>query len=181
MNFFAPSTWWIVLIALGAVLVAVGNINYNLARDREKSELASKKALSMLTAESRRNLERIQQMREAMKSGQIRIEGFEATAWSVVASGGLLVQMEPQTLEDITGIYYLIELAGKYHSHILDMATGVLSALGGVEHTRAQYLELLKGTLDQLEPKLKNLIEKQGSIQAKSQGTARANTLALSS
>jgi len=153
-----PSGWWIVLIAIGAVFVAIGNINFNLARDREKAASASEKALSMLKAESGRNLERIQQMRQAMGTGQVRIEGFESTAWNVVSAGGLLVQVEPKTLEDITGTYYLIELAGKYHSQLLDMTAGILSVLGGVEQTRTKYKALLAEVLDRLEPKLRTLV-----------------------
>jgi hypothetical protein len=37
------STMWAVLIGIGAILVAIGNINFNLARDRERAQAASEK------------------------------------------------------------------------------------------------------------------------------------------
>ena len=33
-----PSTFWIIMIAVGAVLVAISNINYNRVRETENKE-----------------------------------------------------------------------------------------------------------------------------------------------
>jgi hypothetical protein len=55
-----PSTVWIVLIAVGALFVAIGNIQFNLARDREKGVAASQKAVSIIAGECNRNLDQAQ-------------------------------------------------------------------------------------------------------------------------
>jgi len=159
------STMWMALIAVGAILVAFGNIKTNLALEREKGEAAAQKALSMLVAECNRNLDRIPLMRQVVENNKILIQGLEATAWNVVSSGGLLVQVEQKTLEEITEVYYLVERAGKYQSEILDMSAGVRSALAGVGETRTQYMELLHETLNLLEPKLKSIVERRAANQ----------------
>ncbi len=162
------SNWWIALIGVGAIAVAIGNIQFSLARDHEKSAAASSKALSMLSAECERNLARVDTMRKVMASNQIPIEGLETSAWTVVSSGGLLAQVEKGTLSKITETYYLVDLANRYHSQVLDMSNGLLSVIGGVDETRKQYLVLLGNTLNVLEPKLKDFGESQSKRPRKS-------------
>jgi hypothetical protein len=152
------STVWILLIAAGATLVAIGNIQYNLARDREKGVAASQKALSMLTEESARNLESIDQMQKVLKTNQVRIQGFETAAWNVVSSSGLLTQVDREALEEIIGVYHLVELANKYHAQIIDMSMGLASVIGGVEDSRKKYIGLLSQTLEELTPKLRVIV-----------------------
>jgi hypothetical protein len=71
------------------LLAAVGNINYNRARDHERTQAASTKALSMLKVETSNNLTKIQKMRAAFAKGEIEIDAFEDTAWKIVSEGGL--------------------------------------------------------------------------------------------
>jgi hypothetical protein len=154
------STWWIVVIGLGAVLVAVGNIGYSLSSSRERQEAASAKALSMLTIESENNLKHVGAIRINLSEGQLSSETFETTAWSIVSTGGLLVQVDEATLGRIAEVYYLIGLAEKYHSQVLDLATGVSSALQGSGQLRQQYLGFFTRTLDRLEPKLREMLSR---------------------
>lgn len=99
-------------------------------------------------------------MKKALAKGEIRIQGLETAAWTVTSSGGLLVQVDKDLLDEITQAYYNVELVNKYHAHILDMSAGVLSALGGVENTRARYMQLLGNTLNVLEPKLQAIVQR---------------------
>jgi hypothetical protein len=154
------SAWSVVIIILGATAFTLGNINYNRAVEREKQQAASQKALSMLEGECRNNLAHISTMRPALTASQITTETFETTAWNIVSSGGLLVQVEKNTLAQLAEIYYLIGLADKYQSQILDLSTGVASALGSSGQLRQQYMGFLKSTLDKLEPKLHDVLAK---------------------
>jgi hypothetical protein len=154
------SSVWIIIIIIGAAIVALGNIQYNLASEREKGETASVKALSMLASESGRNMTKLHQMQTVLPKSEVTIEGFETAAWSVVSSSGLLVQTDTKTLEEITEAYSSIELANKYHDQIVEMSMGVASAIGGVEQSRAKYIALLGQTLSGLEPKLKAIVDR---------------------
>jgi|SRR5665213_2182164 len=157
------SSFWVFVIVAGAGIVAIGNIQYNIARDQEKGASASEKAISMLAKESLRNLGRLQQMRELMKQNQVTIEGFETTAWNVVSGSGLMVQTQTATLQEITESYYLVETANKYHNQIVEMSMGIASAIGGVENSRAKYMMLLGTTLSELESKLNAIISRDGN------------------
>jgi hypothetical protein len=152
------STWWIVLIGVGAILVAIGNINYNRSRDRERQQEASEKALGMLKIECNNNLGHVAQMRHSMTNNQMPTENLETTAWSIVSTGGLLVQVDQDTLGRIADVYYLIGLADKYRSQVIELSTGLQSALAASPQLRQQYQAFLSGTLDKLEPKLREVL-----------------------
>jgi hypothetical protein len=152
------STMWSVLIAVGAILVAIGNINFNAARDRERGEVAGDKALSMLKIECGNNLRHIAEMRQAIANKQITFEDFETTAWSIVSSGGLLVQTQQETLGKVAEIYYLIEFANKQRSKLLELSAGIAAALQNSQALRDQQIVIIGNALDRLEPKLTELI-----------------------
>jgi hypothetical protein len=158
------SNGWLFVIVIGAVCVAVGNINYNVARDREKGQAASEKALTLLHVEFQNNLNRLSVMRQVITTGAVSTETFETTAWNIVSNGGLLIQVEQDTMGRIAEIYYLIGLADKYQTQLLELSTGMASALQGAAALRQQYLAFLTSELDKLEPKLKDVLaRKSGS------------------
>jgi hypothetical protein len=154
------SSAWILVIVLGAGIVALGNIGYGLASDKEKATSASQKALSMLAKESERNLVRLHEMQKMLAQNQVTIEGFEIAAWNVVSGSGLLVQADTATLQEITEAYYSVELSNRYHDQIVEMSMGIASAIGGVENSRAKYTALLGQRLGQLEPELKAIVDR---------------------
>jgi hypothetical protein len=125
------STWWgaliafgAVLAALGAILAAIGNVNLSAARDRERAVAASEKAMSMLKSECTDNLAHLTRIRQALANGQIPVEPFETTAWDIVLNGGLLAQVDGQTLGKLTEIYHLIGLAERQQTQLVELATG---------------------------------------------------------
>lgn len=160
MNF--SSSVWITAIIVGAAIAAIGNIQFNIARDREKGIAASEKALAMLAGESARNLKKLHAMQQLISKNEVTIEGFETAAWNVVSSSGLLVQAETKTLQEITEVYYLVEQSNKYHDQIVEMSIGMASAIGGVENSRKKYMGLLNQTLSELEPKLNTIVNREG-------------------
>jgi hypothetical protein len=152
------STMWVLLIGLGAILVAVGNINFNLARDKERAQTASEKATSMLKSECANNLKHIAEKRQAFASNQTPVEDLETTAWNIVSSGGLLVQVEQETLGKLAEAYYLIEFANKQQAKLLELSVGIGSALQGAPQLRQQQIAFITNALDKLEPKLSELV-----------------------
>jgi hypothetical protein len=148
---------WGVLIAVGAILVAYGNINFNLARDRERAQAASEKALSMLKVECNNNLNRLTEMRQAFSNGRFMVDGFETTAWSTVSSGGLLIQLDQETLGKVAEVYYLLELSNQHQSRLLDLTYGAASALSSAGQLRQEHIDFIKHTLDKVEPKLSDI------------------------
>ena len=157
------STFWIIIIALGALIVAIGNIYYNKSSERERQRAASVKALSMLDVESKNNLKHISSMRPILVNGQVPTETFETTAWAIVLNGGLLVQVDKDTLGDIADAYYLIGVADKYHTNLIELSSGVAMALQASGELRQQYTRLLIDTLDKLEPKLQAVLAKENA------------------
>ena len=151
---------WLATILVGGLLVALGNINYNSAKDRERGKSASEKALSILGEEFRRNLPRIKSARASLAGNSVPTVAFETTAWDVVSNSGLLTNLDPDTLSNVTRIYYLIGQAERYRSQILDLSIGVASALQSSQATRETYLGYLRTTVDQLEPMLQTEIDR---------------------
>lgn len=154
------SNFWLALILIGAVLAALGNINFNVARDREKGERASAKAMGMLRPEIERNLVRVAGIRAGIDKGSSPTASLETTAWNVVSTGGLLSQMDENTLGEVANTYHLVAQAETYRSEIISRRIGIASALMEAEAVTNQYVQFLRRTLDQLEPKLRALLEK---------------------
>lgn len=148
------STLWIIVIALGAVLAALGNINYNRARDKERAIAASTKALSMLKAETTNNRAKLQSMRVAFTKNSIEIVGFQDTAWKIVSEGGLLAQMDQPTLSRVTDVYYRIGLLNGLHSRLLELFIGASSALSQSPQIRQELMKSMSGLMNEVEPLL---------------------------
>jgi hypothetical protein len=145
---------WSVLIAIGAILVAVGNINYNSTRDRERALAAGAKAMSMIKTECTNNLKQVAAMRQAIANGQMTIDEFQTAAWSIVSSGSLLVQVDQETIGSVAEIYYLIGLANKEQAQMLELTFGIAGSLSNAPQLLQQHIGYLKSDLDRLEPKL---------------------------
>jgi hypothetical protein len=147
-----------VLIGVGAFLVAYGNIHFNVTRDRERAQLAGEKATSMLKIECANNLKRIAEMRQAFATGQAIVDNFEMTAWNIVSNGGLLVQVDQDTLAKVADIYYLIGSANTHQSRLLEMTFGVAGSLTNAPQLKQQQITYITNELNKLEPKLTELI-----------------------
>ena len=75
-------------------------------------------------------------------------QSLEMTAWNVVSTGGLLAQMDQGTLARVAD-----------GSEIVSRSTGIAEALGGSGAITQQYVGYLITTLDEIEPKLRSLLE----------------------
>jgi hypothetical protein len=155
-----PSYWWLACILLGVVLVALGNIMYASARDHERGVAASEKASQLLSFEMQRNLDRIVGLRANLQQSQVSSISLETTAWDIVSKSGLLTNLEPDRVNTLAGIYYLISQAESYRTEVITLSVGVASALGSSAATKSLYLKYLNETIDKLEPALRAELER---------------------
>jgi hypothetical protein len=152
------STLWLVIILVGAVLVAAGNLNFNIARDRERETAASEKAFSLLQVEIKNNLRRVAQLRTALNEGKVSQEPLETAAWTIVSNGGLLTRLDQTKMINLVEVYYLLNLAENYRNQMVDRAIGIQSALMESPKVMAQFQASLMKTLDSVEPKLTEIL-----------------------
>ena len=68
------------------------------------------------------------------------------------------MQVDKNTLGHLAEVYYLIGLAEKYRAQVIDLGSGIQSALSGSQERRQQYQSFLVNTIEKLEPKLKDLV-----------------------
>ncbi|MBC9875968.1 hypothetical protein G8O24_01230 [Bradyrhizobium sp. INPA01-394B] len=151
------STLWLVMIAAGAMLVAVGNLNFNIARDREREQAAGLRAVEMLQTELVNNDGRIKELRELLKQRQVTTEPLEFAAWNVVTGAGLLARLDHKKMTQLADAYYNLNLIEQYRSQIVERSIGVASALQQTPAIKEQLMANLGAAIDKLEPKLKEL------------------------
>ena len=152
------STGWIVVIAVGAVVLAVGNIQYNRARDFENKSSKANQARELLTAELTHNKEMLKQMRDSLPASSLTLEDFDTTAWRTVSNTDLLLGLPNEELTRLMQTYRLIIRSNELRSKTLELMLGVTSALQNASQTREMYMKELSSTLAQLEPLLNALV-----------------------
>ena len=148
----ATSSMWVLVIIVGASLVTIGNIQYNRAREVEKTQTMAEQAFLLLRPEIQNNLSLLTRMRTAIQKKEITLEEFDSTAWQTVSNSELLLGLGTGQLPQIMRMYYLTNLANTLHSRILEMSIGVTSALTRAGKTKELLLNNLLSVLNELEP-----------------------------
>ncbi len=151
------STFWVIVIAVGALVVAIANIQYNRARESENKKEMAVQALLILKPEIERNLKVMIEMQKAIPKSQVPLEAFDTAAWQTVSNGELLLGLGDSFLPNMMRIYNLMNRANSLHSRILEMSIGVTSALSGTSATRVQLQNSLLAILGDLEPILRDV------------------------
>jgi uncharacterized protein YpmB len=152
------STMWALIIMVAAFTAAAANILFLNAKDQERTQAASEKALSIIKGECENNLTIIGAMRDAFKMNRYPVNGLEVTAWNIVSSGGLLVQVDKDTLAKVANIYYIVGLANAHQARLLELNYGVAAAMQNAAQSRQEQVQFITNNIDALEPKLKELI-----------------------
>lgn len=152
------STVWALVIMLAAFTAAAANILFLTAKDQERTQAASEKALSMIKRECENNLTIIGTMRDAFKANRYPINSLEMTAWSIVSSGGLLGQVDKDTLAKIADAYYLVGATNNHQARLIEMNYGVAAAMQNSAQARQEHVQFITNDIDALEPKLKALV-----------------------
>jgi len=151
------STFWVIVIAVGALLVAIGNIQYNRARESESKKEMAAQAVLILRPELDRNLKILVQMQKDIPKSQIPVEAFDTAAWQTVSHGGLVLGLDDNLLPNMMKIYNLMNRANALHFRILEMSIGVTSTISGTSAIRVQLQTNLLGILSELEPILRDV------------------------
>lgn len=151
------SSAWAALIAVGAVIVAVANIQYNRARDAENKSTKAVQARELLQIELAHNKELLGQMQAALPAS-ITLRDFDTAAWQTVSSSGLLLGLPNDELGRLLQAYKLMIRANELRSKTLDLMVGVTSALVSAPKTRELYTNELAGALAELQPLLRALV-----------------------
>jgi hypothetical protein len=154
------STFWIFMIAFGAALVAVSNIQYNRTRESENKLAKAAQVWALLEPEIRRNRQTVEQITAAITSRTIVTDTIDTTAWQTVSNSDLLLGLPNEELATLLHTYRLINQANSIHAKILDAVVGITSALHDSQNHRDVFLSELSAILNQLSPLLKALDEK---------------------
>ena len=153
------STFWMVLIAVGALVVAVANIQYNSAREAENRKAKSDQAKALLHPELERNQALLGRMRTAIESGDVPTEPFDTTAWKTISGSELVLGLPNENLANLLEVYRLLNQANDLLARVLESTVGIMSALGNSAQTRQLFLRQLSSVIDRLDSQLKPLIE----------------------
>lgn len=152
------STFWMIVIAVGAVVVAIGNIQYIRARESENKKELARQALLILKPELERNQKTLIKMREIIPKNQVPLEAFDTAAWQTVSNGELLLGLGRELLPNLMQVYNLINRVNGMHSRLLEMSIGVTSTLSGIESDKALLKSNLLAVLGELEPILQKVV-----------------------
>ena len=152
------STFWVIAIAVGAVVVAIANIEYNRARESENKKELATQALLILKPELERNQKTLIKMREIIPKNQVPFEAFDTAAWQAVSNGELQLGLGGELLPNLMQVYNLINRVNGMHSRLLEMSIGVTSALSGTESNKVLLKRNLLAVLGELEPILQKVV-----------------------
>jgi hypothetical protein len=86
--------------------------------------------------------------------------GLQSTAWKTVSEGGLLIQVDQETLSMLADIYYLVEQINEYNSRLFELKMGISSALANSENFKNEIIGLINLSIDKLKPKLEELTKR---------------------
>jgi len=152
------STVWALVIMVAAFTAAAANILFLTAKDQERVQAASEKALTMIKGECSNNLAHITEIRAAFKANRYPINGLEMAAWNIVSSGGLLVRVDQDILAKVANIYYLVGVTNNHQARLIEMNYGVGAAVQNSAQSRQEHVQFITNDIDALEPKLKELV-----------------------
>ena len=153
------SVIWLVVMLIGAATATYGNIQFNVSREKERSESANKKALSILKKELENNLSIVKELRKLLAQGQMTTMGLQMSAWKVISEGGVLVQLDSELMGQITEVYNYTDTLNTLHGRIWDLSFGASAAMSSTPTIKPILLNNLSQGADSLEPKLDALIK----------------------
>lgn len=148
------SSIWVGLIVIGAIVVAISNIQYNRAREAENKVMMAKQALELLQPELQRNYEYLKKQKDQNLSFTIEAP-FEVSAWETVSRSDLLLGLDSNTLSTLMQVYYLMNRANTLHKKYVDLTVGLESAL----HDSKKIREIVEGNLVNVIRELKPVLE----------------------
>lgn len=157
------SGFWMLVIVMGALAVAVGNIQYPKAREVEQKKAWASQALSLLQPELQANLELLQRTKSLLGKTppEVTLQRFNTTAWDTVSGSELLIGLGSGKLSRLMQTYHLVNQANHIHEWIEENSLGISSVVRGEARNKNKesLISGLSEALNKLEPLLKSLIE----------------------
>lgn len=154
---------WIILIVIGAGIVAVANIQYQRTREAEQMIERTQQAMKILRPELEFNLKTANEIPALISKETINLQAFDTSAWVAVSHGDLLRGLSSDHLPRLMNTYRLINHANNIHGRILEMNLGVASSLSGKDKTEQFLMKDLSKTAEQLQPELNALLNETGA------------------
>ena len=126
---------WFFVIVLAAVAIAISNIQYPLAREREQQENAERRVRALIQPELERNLEVLQYKKRSLgENKRVTVVMFDMTAWQTVANTALTLGIEVNLLSKLFQSYHLMRRANEIQQHIMGIIVGIGSVVKGEAH-----------------------------------------------
>lgn len=157
------SSVWIFLIAVGAGVMAVANIQYQRARESEQMVARAQQAMEILRPELEYNLKTANDFKTLIPKGTITLPTFDTSAWATVSRGDLLRGLSTSHLPRLMHAYRLINQANSVHGRILEMNLGIASTLSGKDKLEEFLMKDLGHIADELQPELNALLNETGA------------------
>jgi len=151
----ANSTIWIIAIAIGAVIVAVANIQYNRSREAENRNSMASQALLLLKPELQRNQDYLPERLTDVYTHIDPTPPFEITAWNTVSGSQLVTGIKSEVLTKLLEVYYQMTNANSLHSRYMDIVTGFENSLPSAQKTKP----LLQGNLEKHYQRIQKQLE----------------------
>ncbi len=101
----ASSSLWFAAIVGGAILVAIGNIQYQRARESEIQQALASEARAVLAPEVRGNLELVGTVEGQLAATQVPIARLQSSAWQTVSAGELVRGFRGTDLAKVAAAY----------------------------------------------------------------------------
>ena len=155
-----PYPWWIIVIAVGAALFAVGNLFLPLSKQAKETRTAVRTIEQTLKPEILKNLEVLQDLKQNLTVADeveppVRSDGFRTGAWSAISKGELILKLRPEIRTPLVEAYSDIFLANEYHHKLLESMTGISTAMSNAHETRLQFRKIILSGLKDIEPRLR--------------------------
>ena len=150
---------WIIAIAIGAVIVAVANIQYNRSREAENKKAMASQALVLLKPELQRNQEHLPERLEDVYTQVDPNPPFEITAWQTVSGSQLVTGIDSEILTKLLEVYYQMTNANDLHSRYIDIVTGFENNLPSANKTKPLLQENLEAHYKRVQKQLDELLK----------------------
>jgi hypothetical protein len=148
MNF--PSLLYVAVIAVGGFLVVWGNIQYPIAREREKNARLANDAWAILQPELQQNKKLANEMSDGIKNNRFDTQKFSVSAWETVSKGGMLTALKAQDIHNFLAVYNIIYQANVTSAQLIDSAVGLNSVMTTHANMQNFYKNSLQSNLDQM-------------------------------
>jgi hypothetical protein len=146
-----PPSWLLfAMIVVGGAVAVISNTLYPIAKSNEAKTRLAKDSRSILFPEIQRNSALVSNIQSQLQAGTFPLQTFDVTAWETISKGGLLLGLDPDEITQFLNIYRLAYQANHLLAQLLEVETGIGSALASAPETKKLVTHDLELTLNEL-------------------------------